>query len=254
MNSCRTHGLILNVSDYSESDKLVTFYSPDLGRATGIAKGAKRSKQRFVNKLEVFSLLHILYRPAKRDSLLFLVEADLEHSFLTLRQHYDRYVCAIYIGELVMRFTREQDPDPSIFSLLTWAMQALEDSIRPLKVATLFHLRILGAAGYQPEIDRCGICGKSVQPRLQYTLHPSNGSLACNRCGVTDSDSLFSLSVQTLKFLDYAQRIELKNIGRLKIPEKNIDEALTILYRYTQHLLQHDIHSWNQLMALRTTY
>jgi len=250
MNNCRTRGLILNVSDHSESDKLVTFYSPDLGRATGIAKGAKRSKHRFVNKLEEFSLLHFLYRPAKRDSLLFIADADLEHSFLTLRQHYDRYVCAVYISELVMRFTREQDPDQSIFSLLTWAMQALEDGIGSLKITSLFHLRVLGAAGYQPELDRCGVCGKTVRLNQRYTLHPGSGSLVCSSCGGTASESLFSLSLQTLKFLAYAQRIELKNIGRLKIPAKNINESLTILYRYTQHLLQHDIISWNQIRSL----
>lgn len=250
MNSCRTRGLILKVSDHSESDKLVTFYSPDLGRATGIAKGAKRSKQRFVNKLEEFSLLHFLYRPSKRDSLIFIADADLEHSFLTLRQQYDRYVCAVYISELVMRFTREQDPDQALFSLLTWAMHALENGIGTLKVATLFHLRVLSAAGYQPELDRCGVCTKTVRSNLQYTLHPGSGSLVCSECRGTALDSRFSLSVQTLKFLDYAQRIDLNNIERLKIPGRNINESLTILYRYTQHLLQHDIISWHQIKAL----
>ena len=53
----RTRGIILRVNDYGESDKLVTFFSPDIGKATAIAKGAKRSQHRFVNKLELFTLL-----------------------------------------------------------------------------------------------------------------------------------------------------------------------------------------------------
>jgi DNA repair protein RecO (recombination protein O) len=133
MNSCRTHGLVLCVKDHGEADKIVTFFSPDLGKVTGIAKGAKRSKQRFVNKLEEFTLLEIIYRPARRDTLLFIVEAELKDSFLSLRRDFRRYIVAMLVLELVLRFTREHDPDSAIFSLLHWAMVSLENGEEPLQ-------------------------------------------------------------------------------------------------------------------------
>lgn len=250
MNSCRTRGLVLNVSDHGEADKIVTFFSPDLGKATGIAKGAKRSKQRFVNKLEEFSLLEIMYRPPRRGSLIFIVEAELEKSFLTLRQHFDRYLMAMLIVELVLRFTREHDPDTEVYSLLAWAMYSLDKGEEPLKTGALFHLRLLGAAGYRPELDHCGFCGKTVQAGISYTLHPDSGSLVCDDCRSNTTGYLVSLSVQTLKFLDYAQRLDLKNITRLRLPKKNAEEALTFLNRFTRHLLQHDITSWRQIRNL----
>jgi len=250
MISCRTRGLVLSVGDHGESDKIVTFFSPDIGRATGIAKGAKRSKKRFVNKLEVSSLLQIMYRPARKDGLLFLQEAELENAFLSLRQRYDRYIAAMFAGELALRFTRELDPDPPIFDLLLWAMQALDTGRDPLEVTALFHLRILGAAGYEPLLGSCGFCSRPVQTTLSYCLHAGSGSLVCSHCRDEQRGSLFAVSIQTLKFLHHAQRIELESLGRLRLPQKNILETLTILYRYTQHLLQHDIISWRQLMAL----
>lgn len=250
MISCRTRGIILNVSDHGESDKIITFFSPDIGRATGIAKGAKRSRKRFVNKLELFSLLQIHYRPPRRDGLLFLSEADLENSFLSLRRRYDHYITAMYIGELALRFTRDQDPDPVLFRLLIWAMQALEDGRDPLETTTLFHLRLLGTAGYEPMLDGCGSCGETVQPAQQYTLHAGSGSVICGKCRDKLRDSLFVLSMQTLKLMHHAQRTDLKNIGRLRLGRKNTVEALVILHRYTQHLLQHDIHSWSQFCSL----
>ena len=57
-----------------------------------------------------------------------------------------------------------------------------------------------------------------------------------------------------MKFMENGQRMELKSIDRLKIPDRNIEEALVILYRYTQHLLQHDIHSWSQVGRLRKSF
>jgi len=241
------------VNDYGESDKLVTFYSPDIGKATGIAKGAKRSKQRFVNKLEEFSLLQIIYRPARQDGLLFLSEAELTNAFLPLRRNYKCYVAAMLTGELVLKLTRERDPDPFIFSLLIWAMRALEKGRDPLRIAALFHLKILGAAGYQLGLDRCGCCKIPVKPDHDYTLHPASGMLVCNRCRRDMPGSMFSLSVQTLKFLHNAQRLDLHHLGRLHLTSQAVNETLFILYRYTQHLLQQDINSWLQIKALLST-
>lgn len=250
MNSCRTRGLVLCVNDHGEADKIVTFFSPDLGKVTGIAKGAKRSKQRFVNKLEEFTLLEIIYRPARRDTLLFIVEAELKNAFLSLRRDFRRYIVAMLVVELVLRFTREHDPDSAIFSLLHWAMVSLENGEDPLRVGALFHLRLLGAVGYQPELDRCGFCGRNVSAGASFTLHPETGSLVCDTCRRGSTGTLAPLSVQTLKFLEYAQRLELKNMDRLRLPGKNAREALLFLHRYTQHLLQHDITSWQQLKTL----
>ncbi|MDW7772273.1 MAG: DNA repair protein RecO [Desulfobulbaceae bacterium] len=250
MNSRRTRGIVLSISDHGEADKIVTFFSPDLGKVTGIAKGAKRSKQRFVNKLEEFSLLQVIYRPPRRDTLLFIVEADLENAFLSLRRDFRRYIMAMLAVELVLRFTREHDPDPAVFSLLLWAMSSLEKGENPLQVGALFHLRLLGAVGYQPELGRCGLCGKQVSAEAPFSLHQASGSLMCGACRKSSTDPLAPLSVQTLKFLDSAQRLDLKNMDRLRLPEKNSREALLFLYRYTQHLLQHDINSWQQVQTL----
>jgi len=251
MNNCRTRGLVLSVSDHSESDKIVTFYSPDLGKATGIAKGAKRSKKRFVNKLEEFTLLNLRYTPPKRDGLLFLHEAELENAFLSIRTTYPRFVAAAFTGELTLRFTREHDADPFIFSLLIWALQGLENGRNPLEICALFHLRILGAAGYQPILDCCGFCGEAVRAGQNYSLHSGGGSLVCNTCRSIMKGWTSTISVQTLKFLHHAQHVEIANLERLRLSSKNIQETLEILHKYTLHLLQHEIHSWHQIKALQ---
>ena len=253
MSSLSTRGLVLSVIDHGESDKIVTFFSQELGKVTGIAKGAKRSKQRFVNKLEEFSLLQVMYRAPRQDGLLFLVEAELEEAFLALRKDFRRYTVAMYVIELVVRFTREHDPDKELFSLLLWALLSLENGNTYLQTGTLFHLRLLGTAGYQPDLSSCGFCGKEVTAQDSFSLHPETGSLVCETCRKNNTKPFASLSVRTLKFLDYAQRLELKNLDRLRIPEKNTHEALSFLYHYTRHLLQRELNSWQQIKALIAT-
>lgn len=238
-----TSGIILKVADHGESDKLVTFFSPILGRVTGIAKGAKRSKQRFVNKLEPFSRLQIMYRPSRSGGLIFILEAELESAYLKIRNQYPSYIGAMYLAELVLRFTRENDPEEELFTLLAWALSGMNSDVQPLKTVLLFHLRLLTTVGYEPELQRCSDCSTPVEPGKRFRLQPAGGALLCNNCGHGTGPSQ-QLSVQTLRFLAHGQQWDLQRLDRLKLPPLAIREALIALHRYSHHLLQQDIHSW----------
>ncbi len=50
-----SEAIILQTTDYAEFDKIVSLYTKDFGRITGIAKGAKRSQKRFGSRLEPFT-------------------------------------------------------------------------------------------------------------------------------------------------------------------------------------------------------
>ena len=244
--------IILKVSEHGESDKLVTFYSQDLGRVTGIAKGAKRSKQRFVNKLEEFSRLQIFYIPPRGlTGLLLITEAELLCAHLALRREFSRYVAAMYISELMLKFTRDNDPDPRLYTLLKWALVSLEIENDPQKIAALYHLQLLAIAGYRPELHQCSKCHRPVGPGPTFLFLPSNGSLLCSSChppqGGPNSNLL---SVQTLKFLAKAQNTCLQQLNRLQPSRQTTDQTLLSLYYYTFHLLQQDIHSWQVLRSL----
>ena len=73
MTSKKIKAVVLKVSDLGESDKIVTFYSREYGKVAGVAKGAKKSKKRFSNKLEIFSLLDILYAGRNQAGLFTIV-------------------------------------------------------------------------------------------------------------------------------------------------------------------------------------
>lgn len=247
MTSRRSHAIVLKVSTHGEADKIITLYSPDLGRVTAIAKGAERSRKRFVNKLEPFTLLHILYRPPTRGSLFFLSEAELINPCLSLRTDYDLYVTATFINELIQRFTGELDPDPSVYTLLEWALTSLDRGMVPAKTATLFLLRLLNLCGYQPQLNRCASCRRPIEESPTFTLHPGNGTLLCSRCQTARASSPLTLSLQALKFLHSAQKLELQKLNRLQLPKAASLHVLGVLYTYTRYLFQQDIHSWKQL-------
>jgi DNA repair protein RecO (recombination protein O) len=251
MNLYRTCGIVLRTVGHGESDKLVTFYSPDIGRVTGIAKGAKRSKRRFVNKLEECSLLQIFYRPPKGTAGLFLIsEAELLDAHLPLRTDVRKYAAAMYLCELVMRFTHDNDSDPRLYAVLQWALEALSRAKTPLPTVALAHLRLLDAVGYRPELNRCTSCRQAVVMGRTYKFLPGNGTLLCNRCSPPQDRHSTRLSVQTLSLLVNAQSLDLDRLHRLQFAPQALHEAMTILHQFSLHLLQQDLHSWQILWSL----
>ena len=52
--SLRTEAIVLRSIRYGEADRILHLYTPDHGRVSAIAKGARRTRSRFGARLEPF--------------------------------------------------------------------------------------------------------------------------------------------------------------------------------------------------------
>jgi len=242
--------IVLNCYDHGESDKIVTFFCQGIGLVTGIAKGANRSKKRFVNKLELFSLLHIYYQPAGANSLAFIQKAEHVNSYLNLRKDIHLYSSADVIREFVLLTSREMGGDEGLFDLIAWSLQALDETKKNCwPILTVFLIRLLDLLGYRPSLSSCVHCHQARSTRSTYLFHCYSGTLFCKDCR-DQLQNLQPVSHGTLKFLESARDLPLERLNRLKPSKQNIRESVTILHRYYRHLFQKDIHSWNVLLEI----
>ncbi|MFH0783634.1 MAG: DNA repair protein RecO [Pseudomonadota bacterium] len=248
-----TDAIVLDCIDHGESDLIITLFSQDEGKFTAIAKGAKKSLQRFVNKLELFSFLHIVYTRKTGRSLAFLAEADLHTSFLNIRKNLDLYTIASVIREFLLVGTREDEQDLRIFRLSLWSLNNLDLLQQPKAILTLFLIRFFECIGYQPDLQTCGKCGNQVTPRKRYTFDPSCGRIFCSGC-IGSSTRTIALSHGTIKVLRSSQDLPLERLHRLKISGTILQESLTLLHAYGRHLFQRDIISWKIMQACTTSY
>ncbi len=241
---CRSIAVVLHVRDHGESDKIVTCYCPLIGKLTGIAKGAKRSKKRFLNKLEIFSLLEIHFTTGDRSSLVRIDQADLLAPFANLRAHYDRYGAATLLCELLLHWTRENDGEEELFRLLVWAMESLNQGAAIRQTVILFQIKLLDLLGYRPHLSGCIGCGRENNTRDPYRFSSSRGGLLCGRCAHETAASHVPLSLGTAKLLHRAQSLPREKLARLQFSDASASEAMTLLKRYHSDLLQREIHSW----------
>ena len=248
--SPRSHeaeAIVLDCRDHGEADLIVTFLCQDIGRVSGIAKGAKRSLKRFVNKLELFSLLHITYSNSASGSLLFVHEAELFASFLNLRKNIDLYTTATVIREFILTAMREGERDDNLFRLTLWALNNLDLKQPHLSVLALFLVRFFTCIGYKPQMHTCLSCGAPVSSNREYSFNYLGGGIVCSACSSIRHQTAIRLSHGAVRILQSAQDLPLDRLHRLKFSGPVLDECLNVLHHYGRHLFQRDITSWAML-------
>jgi len=250
-SSRETEAIVLDSFEHGESDIIITFLSRNGGRLSAIAKGAKRSQKRFVNKLELFSFLHITYQTAPNRSLTFLSGAELYTSFLNIRQNYDLYAIASIVREFLLLAIREGEADDLLFRLGLWTFHNIDQNRHPRAVLTFFLTKFYGIIGYRPDFSSCNGCSRPLQTSLRYSFDTTTGGLLCSSCSTTGR-RLIRLSLGTVKILEAVQTQPITRLHRLKITGSSLHEALSLLHDYGRQLFQREIISWKSSHLLQS--
>lgn len=206
----RTPAIVLRTRAYAESDKIVTFLSRDWGKITGIAKGAKRSRRRFVNVLEPFTHVQVRFRPSRSGDLMFILGCELIQAFRRPSADLERFALASYVVELADVMIVGREAGHEMYDLVLTSLSTLEDetSLSPL-FSSLFALHMLHHAGYAPDLTTCQQCAtvlaqKSTEefaedaPALSFSSHL--GGLLCQRCH-GQGGTILQLSPETVSVL-----------------------------------------------------
>lgn len=205
MQEERTPAIVLRTRVHGESDKIVTFLTQDWGKITGIAKGAKRSRRRFVNVLEPFTHIRLRFRPSRSDELAFILGCELVQAFRRPGQDIHRFALASYMVELTDVMVAGREAGQEIYTLLLHGLVSLEESSPlPALFLSAFELRLLVEVGYAPNLSSCCVCGTSLPLRTTagpaLLFSPSLSGLLCPQCD-TQGGATFRLAPETLRLL-----------------------------------------------------
>ena len=107
MASVQTEALVLRVREFGESDRIVHLLTPDWGRVSAIAKGAKRSRKRFAGTLDLFHRLRVSIERRRPGTMARLEDSRLIDPAVALRRDPRRFALAAYLVELIDRLATE---------------------------------------------------------------------------------------------------------------------------------------------------
>jgi DNA repair protein RecO (recombination protein O) len=178
----KSPAVVVRTLDYGEADRIVTFVTPDAGRLTGIAKGARKSRRRFGAALELFTFVQLTYFEKPTFELVRLESADIVAAFPDLRRDLTRIAHAAYVVELAGRAVQPREPAFRLFRLMVEALGDLDREPADDTRLRAFELRLLSLLGYRPELRRCARCGRLRPSEGRFRVSLQAGGLLCRSC------------------------------------------------------------------------
>jgi DNA repair protein RecO (recombination protein O) len=211
----KTTAITLKSRKWGDADRIVTFYTKQLGKIRAVARGARRLKSRMGAALEPLTICDLNLFEKSGDSLYRVSQVDLVEPFVRFREDLTLMAAAARMVNVVGAVTPDGDPDPQLFDTLDQGLRSLTESNDPALTALLFQIRLLGLTGFRPQTDHCAACGRArVIQEPQFS--PASGGLVCTVCASRQRFPCLPLSRGSLAFLQQALRLSPAMLTRLK--------------------------------------
>jgi DNA repair protein RecO (recombination protein O) len=179
--------LVVRTTDWSESSRIATLWTRELGKVRVLAKGGRRLKSNFESALDLLTVCSIVLLRKSSGGLDLLTEAQVTKRFPRLRTDLAALYGAYYIAELLADLTEDYDPHPNLFDEALAALEDLGTSAGPGQPPATgprlarFELVLLRELGYSPALESCAVCETPVGPtRLAFS--PAAGGVLCPAC------------------------------------------------------------------------
>ena len=246
----KTTGFVLRTLSYSESDLIITFYSHDFGKLKGIAKGAKRSKKRFANVFEPFSLTNIIFSRKSRDMLAFIESCDIIDHFNAIRQDMEKTLIASYFIDLTDHFSPEGKKNEKVFELLQDFLTMMGKEKTSDAAVRFFEMRLLKLAGFEPALDHCIICKTPVTNGASYYFHTNEGGIKCSACAKPQRYEK-PVSAGTVRTLLLGKEMDIDKIKLITLTDSSAMESRNILTEFISHVLGREVKSLKVMEQVR---
>jgi DNA repair protein RecO (recombination protein O) len=191
----RTEAIVLRSMRYGEADRILHLYTPDRGRLSAIAKGARRARSRFGARLEPFFHVRAVLHEG-RSELLTVTGVDTIAAHGRLREQAATLDAAARACDAVTRLFETTEPHPEVFQLLVNELRLLESDVAHARPGNglAFRLKLLLAAGIVPHLAACAMCGETEHLG---GFSGAAGGVVCNACEA----GAFALSEEAYRFL-----------------------------------------------------
>ena len=245
----KTEAIVLRHRRLGEADKVLTLYTPNMGRFDVVAKGVRRPRSRKSGHVEILSRTSLLVAHGR--TLDIVTQSEGLESFTPLREELQRLSRALYVAELVERFSAERIENYPLYCLLLESLRRLGETDEVDLASRYFELRLLSLTGYQPQLQHCTGCHASLAPAVNY-FSPSAGGVLCSACRLTEG-SPRPLTLNALKVMRLLQTGSFGAAARVRLTPSLASEIEDHLRLYIRYVLEREINARDFVQTVRHT-
>ncbi|MGD0352979.1 MAG: DNA repair protein RecO [Dehalococcoidia bacterium] len=244
----QTEAIIIKRIKLGEADRILTLYTPELGKLKAVAKGTRRPKSKLGGHVEL--LTHSRLMLARGRNLDIITQAQTIDNFLPIKDDLEGISRGLYIAELVDSFTGEHIEDRQLFDLLLETLKQLSQSKDYEPILRYFELHLLDHLGYRPQLQHCTGCNSQLKPDSNF-FSSSLGGVLCYKCGLNEPVAR-PLSLNALKVLRLWQNCDFAAARRVRINRELAIELEQVMREYIRYLLEKQLKSTAWLDRLKS--
>jgi DNA repair protein RecO (recombination protein O) len=186
MSTEKTEALVLRTTDWSETSRVATLWTRDLGKVRALAKGGRRLRSNFESSLDLLTHCRIVLIRKTSGGLDLLTEAQAVQCFAHLRTNLSALYAGYYLAELLGEGTQDLDPHPALFDEAVGALVSLgePEAATPHSVGlrmARFEAAWLRELGFRPVVEECASCSRPAAAGAAL-FSPAAGGIVCEVC------------------------------------------------------------------------
>lgn len=156
-----SEAVVLRTWPVHEADLVVSFFTREYGKMTGVAKSALKSRRRFGGALEPMTVARAWFFEKPKQELVRLDQLEILRSPLSAPVDQVRLGVLSLYAEVLEQALPERDPQETVFRLIVSVLEqtTVEQAWMPLTYFELWMTRLMGLL---PDIAHCTACGEAL--------------------------------------------------------------------------------------------
>ncbi len=234
-----TQGIILKQVKMLDGKRILSIFTPDLGKISVSSSVNERTKSKSALPLRPFTLgKYTLY---KKSGFYYLNRAETYKSFFPIGEDVNKYLNASFALEYTEKLLPCDTPAASIFDLLCDFLDLMQQRNREQGTLLLAYIiKTFRAAGVMPILDSCADCG-TVDFKNGISFSVDSGGIVCKNCAEINhmsGDSLIlAVDFGIVKIFSYILNNSLYALKKLAIEDESFDVINTIVRMYIERHL-----------------
>lgn len=219
MRSIKTSGIVIAENSLGDSDKILTILTPNLGKISCVAKGAKRPKSMLMAGSQLLCFGEYVLH--KSNDMYNIQSCDPIEIFYQIRVDLEKLNYAATITKIITDVTTENQNNYHILKLFLNTLYIISESDKNLDfIISIFKIRLLKILGYAPNVNECTSCG-TKEDLTEFSI--KDDGLKCTACAKQDKGAI-KLSEGSRYAIIYSLKADPKKIFSFTISEQALKE------------------------------
>ena len=233
MKSVKVSGVVIAENNMGDFDKMLTILTPNLGKISCSAKGARRPKSQLMSGSQLMCFGE--YMLFKGSDTYTLNSCEIIELFYNIRTDLEKLTYAMYVTRIVSDVTTENQNSFNTLKLYLNTLYMISETEKDLDfILSVFKLRILKILGFAPNTRECVGC--KTRENIRYFSIRDNG-FKCKECAKTDTSAI-AISDATQNAIKYIMGADPKKIFSFELSDNGYKELELVAKVYLNEKLE----------------